>query len=111
MFTDDKSIEDIRQLFREVKKYLLLQKEYTRLEVVEKLTVLLSTFIVVFVLIILSMITLFYLLFALVYILAPHVGGLTASFGLIACIPLMLIIVATVFRKRLITFCLRVGSG
>ena len=33
MFADDKSIENMQQLFIEFKKYLELQKEYTKLEV------------------------------------------------------------------------------
>ena len=42
MFADDKSIENMQQLFIEFKKYLELQKEYTKLEVTEKLSKLLS---------------------------------------------------------------------
>ena len=38
MFADDKSIENMQQLFIEFKKYLELQKEYTKLEVTEKLS-------------------------------------------------------------------------
>ena len=64
MFTDDKSIENIQQLFAEFKKFLVLQKEYTKLELTEKLTILLSTLIMILVLTILGMVALFYLLFA-----------------------------------------------
>ena len=63
MFADDKSIENFQQLFFEFKKYLELQKEYTKLELTEKLTILFSTLIMVLVLIILGMVALFYLLF------------------------------------------------
>ena len=47
MFADDKSIENFQQLFFEFKKYLELQKEYTKLELTEKLTILLSTLIMI----------------------------------------------------------------
>ena len=47
MFADDNSIENIQQLFFDFKKYLELQKKYTQLEVAEKLTILLSTLILV----------------------------------------------------------------
>ena len=76
MFTDDKSIENIQQLFAEFKKFLVLQKEYTKLELTEKLTILLSTLIMILVLTILGMVALFYLLFALAYVLEPLVGCL-----------------------------------
>ena len=102
MFADDKSIENFQQLFFEFKKYLELQKEYTKLELTEKLTILLSTLIMVLVLIILGMVALFYFLFALAYILEPLVGGLMVSFGIIADINILLIAIVIIFRKKLI---------
>ena len=89
MFADDKSIENFQQLFFEFKKYLELQKEYTKLELTEKLTILFSTLIMILVLIILGMVALFYLLFALAYILEPLVGGLMSSFAIIAGINIL----------------------
>ena len=102
MFTDDKSIENIQQLFAEFKKFLVLQKEYTKLELTEKLTILLSTLIMILVLTILGMVALFYLLFALAYILEPLVGGLMVSFGIIAGINVLLIAIINFFRRQLI---------
>ncbi len=102
MFADDKSIENFQQLFIEFKKYLILQKDYTRLELTEKLTILLSTLIMVLVLVILGMVALFYLLFALAYVLEPLVGGLMASFAIIAGINVLLMVLVIIFRKKLI---------
>lgn len=102
MFTDDKSIENIQHLFAEFKKFLVLQKEYTKLELTEKLTILLSTLIMILVLTILGMVALFYLLFALAYILEPLVGGLMVSFGIIAGINVLLIAIIYFFRRQLI---------
>ena len=102
MFADDKSIENFQQLFFEFKKYLELQKKYTKLELTEKLTILFSTLIMILVLIILGMVALFYLLFALAYILEPLVGGLMASFAIIAGINIVLIFLVIIFRKQLI---------
>lgn len=102
MFADDKSIENFQQLFFEFKKYIELQKEYTKLELTEKLTILFSTLIMVLILIILGMVALFYLLFALAYILEPWVGGLMTSFAIIAGINILLIALIITFRKQLI---------
>lgn len=102
MFADDKSIENFQQLFFEFKKYLELQKEYTKIEITEKLAILLSTLIMILVLIILCMVALFYLLFALAYVLEPVVGGLMVSFSIIAGINLLLIAIVIVFRKKFI---------
>lgn len=102
MFADDKSIENIQQLFIEFKKYLELQKEYTKLEITEKLSILLSTLILVLLVVILSVVVLFHLSFTLVYVLAPLVGGLIASYALIACFHILLIVLLVLFRKKLI---------
>lgn len=102
MFADDKSVENIQQLFIEFKKYLELQKEYTKLEVTEKLSILLSTLILVLLVVILGVVVLLHLSFTLVYVLAPLVGGLIASYALIACFHVLLIILLVLFRKRLI---------
>ena len=101
MFADDKSIENMQQLFIEFKKYLELQKEYTKLEVTEKLSKLLSTLLLVL-LVILGVVVLFHLSFTLVYILAPLVGGLMMSFALITCFHILLIVLLVLFRKKLI---------
>lgn len=102
MFASDKSIDSLRQLFVEFKKYLNLQKEYTKLEVTEKLSVLLSMLIIVLLTVILGMMALFYLSFTLAYLLAPTVGSITLSFSLIAALYIVLTILLVAFRKRLI---------
>lgn len=102
MFTNDKSIETLQQLFAEVKKYLALQKRYTQLEIAEKLTILLSTLILVLIIIILSMVALFYLSFTLAYLLAHLLGSIVVSFALITCVILILMMFVYLFRKKLI---------
>lgn len=102
MFANDKSIENLEQLFKECKKYILLQKEYVRLELIEKLTILASAIILVTIGIILGMMALFYLSFSLAYIMAPHVGGLTVSFAIITVFILLLLAIIYLFRKQLI---------
>ncbi|BEG98310.1 phage holin family protein [Bacteroides sedimenti] len=102
MSTDKNTIDNIRQLIAEIKEYVTLQKDYAKLQLVEKLTILLSTLIMIFILIILGMVTLFYLLFSLAYLLEPLVGGLALSFCIIAGITILIIICLVVFRNKLI---------
>ena len=102
MFADDRSIENLQQLFVEFKKYLKLQKEYTKLEITEKLSILLSALVLLSVVIILGMVALFYLSFALAYILDPLVGGLMVSFAIIAGINILIMALVIIFRKQLI---------
>ena len=68
----------------------------------EKLNILLSTLIMIVILIILGMVALFYLLFALAYVLEPLVGGLMASFAIIAGINILIMALVIIFRKQLI---------
>ncbi len=102
MFANDKSIENLEQLFFQLKKYVLLQKEYVKLEFVEKLTILASAIIITTIAIILGMMALFYLSFSLAYIMAPYVGGLNISFAIITVVLLLLLAFIYLFRKQLI---------
>jgi len=101
MFANDKNIDNLQQLLAELKKYAELQKDYVKLHLV-KLTILISTLILVFILLILGIIALFYLSFTLAYVLEPHVGGLMASYGIITGCIILLILLIVLFRKRLI---------
>ena len=111
MFANDKNIDNLQQLFVELKKYAELQKDYVKLHLVEKLTILVSSLILVLVLVILGIIALFYLSFTLAYVLAPHVGGLMVSYGIITGCIILLIILIIFFRKRLIMIGRRRISG
>lgn len=102
MFGNDKTIDNLQTLFNEVKKYVELQKDYVKLDIVQKLTVLVSTLILILTLMILGMIALFYLSFMLVYILEPHVGGLTTSYAIISGCILLFIAGIYLCRQRLI---------
>jgi len=102
MFGAEKSIENLQQLFAESKKYLELQTEYAKLELTEKLTILLSTLILVLILIILGMVALFYFSFTIAYVLAPYIGGLMSSFALITLFLLVVMAVVYRFRQKII---------
>ena len=49
MFANDKSIDNLEALFKEIKKYIELQGQYIKLDLVEKLTILISTLILILV--------------------------------------------------------------
>jgi uncharacterized membrane-anchored protein YjiN (DUF445 family) len=102
MFDNDQNTENLQQLFVEVKKYIFLQKEYITLEITEKLVILLSTLILLLLVFILGMVALFYLSFTLAYLLAPLVGGLMVSYGIISILYILLILAIISMKKRLI---------
>ncbi|MCK9179986.1 MAG: phage holin family protein [Bacteroides sp.] len=101
MFSEN-TITSIKDFFEEIKKYLSLQKEYTKLEITEKLTILFSALVLIIIFIILGMVALFFILLAIAYALAPYVGGLGASFLIIGVLYLILILFVYLLRKRLI---------
>lgn len=102
MFIDENKIQSIRQLVKEFKAYVEMQKEYTRLELTEKLTLIFSTMILIMVLILLGVMVLLYLSLSLAYILAPYVGGLLGSYAIIAGLVFLLAVFIAIFRKKLI---------
>ena len=102
MFANDKSIDTLTELFREVKNYLKLQGEYTKLDLVEKLTILLSTLTLIFILIILGTMAAFYLSFMLVYVLASATGSLVAGYAIIGGELILIALIVYRLRKRLI---------
>lgn len=102
MFAYDKSIDNLTELFKEVKKYLKLQGEYAKLDLVEKLTILLSTLTLIFVLIILGTMAAFYLSFMVVYVLASATGSLVAGYAIIGGILILLAFIIYRLRQKLI---------
>lgn len=102
MFATDKTIDSLQALFTEVKHYVDLQKDYVKLDITHKLTILLSTLILIFILVVLGMIALFYLSFTLAYVLEPYVGGLTNSYAIITSGILLIGILIYAFRQKLI---------
>ena len=102
MFANDKSIDNLTELFKEVKKYLKLQGEYVKWDLVEKLTILLSTLTLIFVLIILGTMAAFYLSFMLVYVLASATGSLVAGYAIIGGILILLAFIIYRLRQKLI---------
>ena len=102
MFATDRTIDNLQALFTEVKHYVDLQKDYVKLDITHKLTILLSTLILIFILVVLGMIALFYLSFTLAYVLEPYVDGLTNSYAIITGGILVIGILIYAFRQKLI---------
>lgn len=85
-----------------MKKYIELQGEYLKFDLVEKLTILLGTLILILLITILSMMAVFYFSFMLVYALEPITGSLTGSYAMIGGIILLLAFLIYIYRKKLI---------
>lgn len=102
MFSDDKNIDNIETLFKEIQHYILLQRDFLKLQMVEKLTIIASALIVLLFVGVLSLAGLFYLSIALVHTLAPMVGGLTWGYTIVGIAFLLMALGLYLFRKPLI---------
>ena len=78
MFANDKSIDNLEALFKEIKKHIELQGQYIKLDLVEKLTIM------------------------LVYALVPVVGSIIASYAVIGAVILIAAIGIYLMRRKLI---------
>ena len=102
MFLKEDSINNFKELFAEIKKYLDLQKQYAKLELTEKLSVLIATLVIGGIVLAIGTIALLYLSFALAYVLAEYVGGMGTSLAIIATILLLILLIIYLARKSLI---------
>jgi hypothetical protein len=94
--------DNFEQLYTDLKDYVKLQTEYMKVEFVEKLTILLSAFIIISLVIALAFGGMFYLFFSLAYFLESMVGSLGIAFSLIAGLYLILILILIIFRNALV---------
>jgi cbb3-type cytochrome oxidase subunit 3 len=98
MLSNDKNVENIAQLIEMLKDYVGYQKEYLKLDVIEKIVRLTTALSLTLVLIILGVAVLFYLSLAVVYWIEP-LTGIAWAFFLMAMFFLFLLILVFVFRK------------
>ncbi len=98
MLSSDKNVETIAQLIEVLKGYIGLQKEYLKLNVIEKFARLFTALTLAIVLVILGIAVLFYLSFAVVFWLEPLTGKAWAFF-LMALAFLVLLIMVFFNRK------------
>lgn len=91
----------VHHLITEIKKYIVLQKDLLKIESVEKLTILISSFLILMISVILGGGALFYLLFALAYFLEP-ITGMIGAFCIIGIVCLLMLAVVILLRKQLI---------
>lgn len=99
MFSNDNNVESFAQLIEALKRYLGLQTEYIKLDVIEKAVRLLTALALIIVFCILLIITLIYLSFAAAFALAPAVGT-AAAFCIIAGGYFLLLLLFLMFHKR-----------
>ena len=97
MLSNDKNVESIATLVETLKDYVVLQKDYLKYDVVEKLVRLSAALLLAFFIFGLVFAVVFYLSFALVYWLAPATGE-AGGFAIVGGIYFLLLFL--VYNKR-----------
>lgn len=93
---------DNENLWGDLKKFLSLQYDYVRLTALEKLVVLLSTLAMAVVLLVLIACVLFYLSFALVFLISEAIGCLWGAYLIVSGLFVALTLVVYAMRRKLI---------
>lgn len=98
MFSNDKNVESIAHLVEVLKDYIVLQKEFTKYDVVYKLVRLLTVVAFAIIMFALVLAVMFYLSFAAVYWMAPRIG-LPCAFASVAAFFLVVLLLIRANRK------------
>ena len=99
MFSNDQNIETIGQLVEALKQYIGLQREYIKLDVIEKVVRLITAITLTAVFALFLLLIFIYLSFAAAYALAPLVGTAWA-FVIVAAFYLVIFLLLMAFRKQ-----------
>ena len=101
MLSSDQNVTIIAKLVEIVKHYLGLQKEYLKLDVIDKLVRLLTFFALATVFFFIIVAVVMYCSFAIAYWLGAYIGNV-AAFFLVGAIHLFVFFIILAFRKSLI---------
>lgn len=101
MISSDQNVENLGELFNQLKHYLTLQKEYVQLDIIDKIVRITAAILLGGITFVLVLLVLFYLSFAIVHWLEPLVGTAWA-FAIIAGFFLFLLLFIVLLRRPLI---------
>lgn len=98
MLSSDKNVETLAQLIVELRKYIGLQKEYLKFDVIDKVVRLVSAFILAIIFLLLALGIGMFLALSFAFWLADVVG-LVVAFAIVAGVFLLLFLVVFTFRR------------
>ncbi|WP_077196388.1 phage holin family protein [Prevotella ihumii] len=102
MFSNDNNVETIGQLVERLKRYIGLQAEYVKLDVIEKVVRLLTVLILATVFVGTLTLALIYFSFAAAFALQQLVGSLVLGFLIVGSFYLFILVLLVLLRHRLI---------
>lgn len=103
MLSSNKNIDSLQKLLQELLLQVKLQKRYVQLDIVKKMTILLSAFTIGAILFLLGAIVILYLSYLCTLLLTEWFGSMVTACALICVVVAVVALVVYAFRKRLIT--------
>lgn len=100
MFSTDKSVETLRQLFLDLREFLELRGRSVQLTLVEKFTVAASAFVLGALLFIVSAFVLMFISVSVVTLLASSVGGVALASAIVAFVYVLFGVLIWFNRRR-----------
>ena len=99
MYSSEKNVETLAQLFEKAKSYAKMQGEYIRLDVTEKSARLLKVAALCLCVILLALPILLFLSLTLAHALVPCIG-VVGAYAIVAAVYILLLIIVFANRKR-----------
>lgn len=99
MLSSDKNVENIKQLIELLQHYLGLQKEYMKLDVIDKVVRLLTAAALAIVFFLLIIAVMLFFSFAVAYWLGQHIG-MAPAFIVVAVVHLLLLFLFFIFHEK-----------
>lgn len=99
MLSSDKNVETFAQLIEALKHYLGLQKEYLKLDVIDKVVRLLTTATLAIFLFLILIVVLLFAALGLAFLLSRHIG-LTGAFFAVAALFAFVLLLIYAFRRQ-----------
>lgn len=92
--------DEFLELMERVKEYIILNKDYTLLQMTEKLSQLLASLLLILILLGIGICTLFFLMLSGAYALAPFVGGLSWSLLIFGFVSIIIMVIFYLNRSK-----------
>ena len=109
MLSSNKNIDQLQELAQDLFRRVQLQKRYVQLDIVKKLTILLSAFVIGAVVFLLGAIVVLYLSYLCVLLFTDWLGSVAGACGLVC---LVFVVLAAVFYAEVLigAVCLQVSD-
>ena len=102
MLSSNKNIDQLQELAQDLFRRVQLQKRYVQLDIVKKLTILLSAFVIGAVVFLLGAIVVVYLSYLCVLLFTDWLGSVAGACGLVCLVFVVLAAVFYTMRRRLV---------